>query len=114
MHEFTFCKNIVDAVLAEFEKYADSYTKVLAVSVVIGKMHQVLEDNLRMAYTILTKDTAAENSTLILRFTDIEYKCLHCGKTGIVIPPLFLCAECGSGEIDLVGGRELYLENMEL
>ncbi|MGR8918387.1 MAG: hydrogenase maturation nickel metallochaperone HypA/HybF [Gammaproteobacteria bacterium] len=114
MHEFSICERIVDAVLAELGRLDPPPGRLLGVRVVVGRLHQIVPDYLEFAYASLTRDTAAAGSRLELRFVPIGVACRACGWRGDIEPPAFRCGGCGALEVDVVSGRELYLEHLEV
>lgn len=114
MHEFSFGQGIVDAALEELERNTAGNGRITKVIVVVGRLHQIIEDNLQMAFEVLSRDTAAEGAVMELRFEEITFHCRACGKKGVVDPPVFLCSGCQSGNLEILTGKELYLEKMEI
>ncbi|MFH0952816.1 MAG: hydrogenase maturation nickel metallochaperone HypA [Verrucomicrobiota bacterium] len=114
MHEFSICEGLVGAVLEEMSRHGAPAGSLRRARVVVGGMHQILPENLTTAYEVLTRDTVAAGSELELRVLPITARCRPCGWTGEIRQPLFLCGTCNSGDIELVTGRELYLENLEI
>jgi hydrogenase nickel incorporation protein HypA/HybF len=82
--------------------------------VVAGGLHQIVPEFLTQAYTLLVRGTAADGSALDLRITPVRGHCAACGWTGEVDVPFFQCARCESLSIDVVQGKELYLESLEV
>ena len=115
MHEFSFCQGIVDALKTEWQEHnLGSQARLVEVKVVIGRLHQVIEENMQMAYSVLTRETFARDSRLTITYVDIRYQCNSCGHTGRVDPPLFTCSHCNTGDIRITAGKELYLEKLEV
>lgn len=114
MHEFSICDGIVKAAVEEMTALGAPAGSLKVSRVVVGRLHQIVPDNIHMAYEILTRGTLAEGSTLELRDVPVTAKCGACGWSGEIQPPLFLCPECGSGGIEVLTGKELYLENLEI
>jgi len=44
----------------------------------------------------------------------IVAKCLSCDFEWTINEPVFLCAKCHSGKIDVISGRELDIESIEI
>ena len=44
----------------------------------------------------------------------IAAKCRECGWQGEGANPSFQCGQCGSYDLDIEGGTELYLERLEV
>ncbi|MBN2536280.1 MAG: hydrogenase maturation nickel metallochaperone HypA [Spirochaetales bacterium] len=114
MHEFSICTNIVESVIAEYEKIEPGPVRLLKVRVVVGKLHQIVPETLLSAYEVLTKGTIAENSQMEIEFVDVCCQCNKCLWEGEIDYPFFICKECGSGDIALIHGKELYLKNLEV
>jgi hydrogenase nickel incorporation protein HypA/HybF len=114
MHEFSICRNIVAAVIAEYEKVTPAPLRLIAVRIKAGKLHQIVPESLLTAYEVLTKGTIAENSSLEIDFIEIVCKCDNCDWEGEIDYPFFLCKKCGSDHVTIVQGNELYLENLEI
>jgi hydrogenase nickel incorporation protein HypA/HybF len=114
MHEFSICEGIVRAVTDEMARHRAGAGSLRATRVVVGKLHQIVPDNLTFAYDVLIRDTPAAGSRLEISFVPITARCKACGWTGEIQSPLFLCGACNSGEIELVTGKELYVDNLEI
>jgi len=113
MHEFNICQNIVDSVIAELEKH-DPVPRLLKTRVVIGKLRQLVPEYLQFAYENLTKETLAEGSTLVIIQKPVIGKCVACGWQGEMGSSGFGCGKCGSATAEIIAGRELYLESLEI
>jgi hydrogenase nickel incorporation protein HypA/HybF len=114
MHEFSICSGIVDAVLSEYEKLSPPPRRLISARIVVGRLHQIVPESLRMAYEILTKDTVAAQSNLDIVVVPVVCKCMECLYEGEIEYPLFLCNQCGSSNLVTVKGKEMYLENLEV
>lgn len=127
MHEFSICQNLVSAALAELKKYSSSrrhsdekngkngcQARLKKIRIVVGRQHAVVPDNLRFAYEVLTRDTPAEGSILAIRVVPVTGRCRKCGWHGKIQEARYLCADCESGDLELTGGNELYMESLEV
>ena len=114
MHEFSICEGIVKAAVEEMAKVNPPAKALRKTTVVVGALHQIVPENLTFAYDVLTRDTPAAGSELELRFVPIRAKCGDCEWQGEIQQPLFLCGGCNSGNIELLSGKELYVENLEI
>ena len=114
MHEFSICESLVDALLAEMRRIEPPPRRLVRTRVVVGGLRQIVPGYLREAYDLLTKETAAEGSTLEIRSVPIIGKCRGCGWQGDLKEAVFECGKCGSNDMEMVGGTELYLESMEV
>ncbi|NQT91201.1 MAG: hydrogenase maturation nickel metallochaperone HypA, partial [Lentisphaerae bacterium] len=44
----------------------------------------------------------------------VVVRCGNCGTEGGIEMPLFECGKCGSGDLEVIGGKELYLDLLEV
>jgi len=112
MHEFSICQGLVKAILSELEKLDPPNPKLLKASVVIGRLRQIIPETLQFAYATLTKETTIAGSKIKVISAPILAKCPKCGWNGEIKENNFRCGKCGSGEVELSGGMELYLNNL--
>ena len=43
-----------------------------------------------------------------------EYKCKDCGNEWTITEPVFKCTTCDSGSLEILSGRELDIESIEI
>ena len=112
MHEFSIAQTIVQAVLAELKKVQPA--RLVRARIVAGNLHQLVSANLNFAYQVLTKETPAAGSRLSIRRVPITAECRQCHWRGKIRGALFACGKCRAGDIEITGGRELYLDSIEV
>ena len=114
MHEFSMCQTIVKIVLDELKKYGTEPIQLKSVKLCIGKYHQLVPENLTFAYEVLTKDSPAEGSVLDIEVFPILIQCKSCNWKGEIAPHLYRCEICSSGDVEVIGGKELFIESLEV
>lgn len=114
MHEFSLCDSILTTAVAEFEKLDPRPSGLCRVRVVCGGLHQVVPDYLLEAWRILSKDSPAEGASLDLVVTPVRARCKGCGWEGEIAPPVFACGDCEAFSVEITGGREFYIETLEV
>ena len=102
----------MQTVLAELKKVQPAH--LIRARIVAGGLHQLVPDNLTFAYEVLTKDTPAAGSVLNIRHAPITAECRKCHWRGKIQGALFACGGCKAGDIEITGGRELYLDSIEV
>jgi len=112
VHEFSIAQTIVRAVLAELKKVQPA--RLVRARIVAGRLHQLVGANLTLAYKVLTKETPAAGSVLSIRHMPITAECSQCHWRGAIRGALFACGRCKAGDIEITGGRELYLDSIEV
>ena len=122
MHEVSVVASLVDAVIAELQKY--NVIKVNSVTVVIGDLTNLGEEQMAFAYEIVTQDTILEGSEFIVEHEPIELECWDCGykgpAKGLTGPdfdthsgPIRSCPECG-GKVTVVKGQSCTVKCMDI
>ena len=112
VHEFGIAQTIVQAVLAELKKVQPA--RLVRARIVTGRLHQLVPANLTFAYEVLTKETPAAGSVLNIRNVPITAECRQCHWRGAIRGALFACGRCKGGDIEITGGKELYLDSIEV
>ena len=114
MHEFAICEQLVATVLEELAKMPPPAPKLAVVRIAVGGMQQVVPESMDMAFEVLTQDTPAAGAKLEIRRIPVVIDCRKCGWHGEVKPSLIRCTQCASGDVQVVSGKELYLESLEV
>jgi len=119
MHEFSLCESMLRILSSAYKKAVDekrlsASTPVDVVQVVIGDMHQIVNESFIMAYETLTAGTPFEGSRLVIEKQMVRARCPGCGWEGAVDVPFFLCGGCGGGGLEIITGKEMYIREMEL
>lgn len=114
MHEFSIGQRIVDAVLDELGRLDPPAARLCTTRVVVGALHQIVPDQLTSAYELLSEGTPLAGSTLELILAPVVVCCRTCRWKGSIEVPFFRCGACQSLGVDVVGGKELYLDHLEV
>ncbi len=114
MHEWSICEHMVAIAQEELKKLSRPGTRLLCMRVKIGDLHAIVDENLQMAYQVLTEHTPLAGSSLELIHIPIEARCRTCGRTCGIENNFFICAHCGSTDLEVISGRELFIENLEV
>jgi len=112
MHELSICESILDIMQEQAAEHGKS--RVTRIKLVVGEMAGVVEDALRFSFEVVTKGTLAEGASLEIEVLPITARCKDCGREFGVEGYAFSCAHCGSPSIEVVSGRELMVEDMDL
>lgn len=112
MHELS----LATALIREMEKILtkESASKVLKITVSIGKLSGVNCDAFEFAFPIAAEGSSVEGARLIIEEIPAKVRCKNCRKESTVQIPFIECRNCGSSDFDIVGGRELTIKSMEI
>jgi len=112
VHEMSIVAGLVE-VLEEKAREA-SATRVTAVKLRVGEMSGVVPELLTSAFEAYQKGTVAEGAVLEIEIVPVRPRCRACGGTSWREEAGFLCAACGSRDLEIVEGRDLILERLEV
>jgi hydrogenase nickel incorporation protein HypA/HybF len=89
--------------------------RVTAIDVVVGDLSGMVEDSVRLYADALMPGTIAEGATLRFRHTSATATCLACFyRCEMSTDPVSVCPCCGSTNLEIAGGREFFVERIEV
>lgn len=115
MHELAVSKSILQLVLRHAE--ASGAKEVLNIYLVVGEMRNIEESWIQRYFGYISVGTAAEKAVIKVKKVPVVFLCGKCGKkfnTDIKEDKKILCPFCKSFNYDLVSGRELIVESVEV
>ena len=113
MHELPVTESILGVVLEAAQK--SKARRVIAIDLVIGELASIVDDSVQFYFDILSRNTLAEGATLRFQREPGRANCSDCGHQFGVIPPLSpLCPACGSVRLQVTGGRQFFVESIEV
>jgi len=111
MHEIAMVEDvfrIITGVAAE-----NHISRIDRVNVVIGEYLQVKPSLFEFAFEAVREGTVASHAVLNITMQPVELKCEECGKLFLLKELEYSCPFCGSGQLDIVNGKELYIKSIE-
>jgi hydrogenase nickel incorporation protein HypA/HybF len=113
MHEMGIALRIAE--IARSAIPADrSDAQVEAVSLKVGRLIAVVPESLRFCFEVITEDTPLAGARLEIEDVPVIGRCRSCDARSRIDEPPFICAACGDGRLELVSGRELLVQSIEL
>lgn len=115
MHELGVTQSILSTVLEEAKRHGAG--KVEAIHLTVGEFSLVEPDCVSYYLEILAKDTPAEGARLEVERIPLKARCRSCGHDYEPQPdsaPMFQCPQCGGGDLEIVAGRELRIDSIEV
>lgn len=112
MHELSIVENIFKIIENNTSKY--NFEKVKIINLKIGKLSAVAPSALLFAFEILSKDTKFEGAKININEVPIMVFCKKCNKENIIDSHNFSCPVCKFKDTEIISGRELYIEDVEI
>jgi hydrogenase nickel incorporation protein HypA/HybF len=103
MHELPVTQGILSVVLEAAQQ--NGARRIMAIDLVIGEFY----------FDILSQGTMAEGAVLRFRREPATVTCWDCEHQFTTSAPLVAaCPNCGSVRLQVTGGREFYVESIEV
>ena len=103
---------VMDAVVPSADQAGAQ--RVLAITLRIGDMTEVIDEALEFAFEALTEGTMCEGAKLVVNKVHPRSLCFECGAEFDHDRFHRVCPECGSYETRVVAGKELEIESIEV
>lgn len=113
MHEMGIAMQIIEIATASIPP-DEGPLKVARVNLKVGKLAAVVADSLRFCFEIAARETPLEGAELGIEEIPVKARCKACSVEWTIQGPAFNCQQCGSGQIELLSGRELNIESIEI
>jgi hydrogenase nickel incorporation protein HypA/HybF len=113
MHEMGIAAEIVRIAVESIpEEMAGS--RVVRVHLRVGKLAAVVSESLRFCFEVVARETPAEGAELEIQELAVVARCDGCDHQWEIENAVFNCPRCGSGAIEMLSGRELDIDSIEL
>lgn len=113
MHELPVTQAILDTALVAAQQAGGQ--RILAIDLVIGELSGIVDDSVQFYFDILSQGTPAAGAALRFQRQPARAVCSDCGHDYDAAPPLApLCPVCGSLRVQVSGGRQFFLESIEI
>ena len=112
MHEMSLAESVVQIV--EDTARRNGGTRVSSVTLEIGTLAGVEIEALRFCFDAAKRDTIAADATLLIDRPEGRAWCMPCGETIHVAGLGEACPRCGSYQLQVTGGDELRVREIEL
>ena len=113
MHEMGIALQIVEIAVGSLP--ADlGEARVAAINLKIGKLAAVVPESLRFCFDVAIKDTLLAGAKLVIEEVPVVARCKDCQARWTIDQPVFICQTCESGSLEILSGRELDIESIEV
>lgn len=115
MHELGIMTGVLDAVVASAREAQAE--RIAQVSLSVGEMTEAIQDALVFAFEALRdlpEYELAKDAQLHITMVRPKSRCLECGAEYEHDRFHMLCPECGSFATQLLAGRELQIDSIEV
>jgi len=112
MHELSIVDSLLTLALKNAEKA--NARKIVRIELVVGDYTGVMEDAVNYYFGFLSQDTIAAGAKIDYTHVPGQLRCRDCDLLFPLKKDSYRCPKCEGRRVEIVGGRELYIENMEV
>jgi len=103
MHELPVTQNILEIAIRHAK--AANASRI---------MSSIVDDSIQFYWDIISSDTIAEGAKLNFNRINAEFECKVCGERYKLQGNELVCPDCGSLQIDIIAGKEFFLESIDV
>lgn len=112
MHEQSIVASLLSIAVENAKN--DNVKKIITIRLTVGELTGVEKDAVTFYFGFLSKGTIAEGARLDFTFTKARLRCRDCDVIFSRDEMNFDCPRCRKKAVEIVGGRELYIDSMEV
>ena len=112
MHELSLVASVFEVLEEKAREHGAA--RVTKVVLDVGIMSGAVPDLIESAFEAYKRGTLAAGARLEIVVVPMKVRCPDCGGETVREDADFSCAGCGSRRVEIVEGRELVIEKIEL
>ncbi len=112
MHEMSLCESVLQ--ILEDNAKSQGFSRVLKIWLEIGELSGVEPEAMRFSFEVIRRGTLADQASLEIIHVPGEAWCMPCGKNVPVKQRFDACPECGSYQLQVNGGDEMKIKELEV
>ncbi|MCU7812105.1 MAG: hydrogenase maturation nickel metallochaperone HypA [Candidatus Thiodiazotropha sp. (ex Notomyrtea botanica)] len=112
MHEMSLCEGVLQ--ILEDHAVSQGFTQVKTVWLEIGGLSGVDPEAMRFGFDAVMKDTLADGAVLEIIDLPGQAWCMQCSKQVSVKARFDACPECSSYQLQVTGGDEMRIKELEV
>ena len=112
MHEYSITENILSLAL---DKASEANAgRITQINLVVGELSGVVAECVQFYFDHISKDTLADGAGLSFETKAVSIRCHKCDNVFTPKNGDWSCPECQETSIDIISGRECYMESIEV
>lgn len=112
MHELSITEHLLDDCIRTAKQQHAS--RIRTIRLCIGQLRGIVPECIQVYLDMLAEGTIAEGARIEAVFPPVKVRCRDCRKTGEITPHHLECPHCGSLRLELLSGKEFYIESLEV
>jgi hydrogenase nickel incorporation protein HypA/HybF len=111
MHEISIARELSEIVLEVALR--EKLSRVSKVNICFGQLIQIVPDIFDFAFSETVRDTIAMGAEVDLEILPVKMRCKMCRDEFFIKDNFFSCSKCGSRELEIIQGKELFIKSIE-
>lgn len=111
MHEIRIAEDLAGIVLEAAAK--EKLRKVTGIKISFGQLVQIVPEIFEFAFRETVKDSVAQDALLEIEIIPVRMNCSKCGADFRVEDNIYKCVKCGSVDLEIINGKELFIKSLE-
>ena len=112
MHEMSLCESIISVMEAEAAR--QSFSRVKHIWIEVGAFSGAEPESMKFCFDAVSRGTLAEKAVFEIVTLPGEASCFSCGETVRLNERFDPCPRCGSHHLQLTGGEDLRIRELEV
>ncbi len=112
MHELAITQSLLKIALDKAGQAGA--LRIKAIDLRIGRLSGYVPEAVQANFEILSLGTAAQGAELRIRWVPVTCRCRDCGREYQAGIDDLRCPDCRTPHFQISGGREMYIESMEV
>ncbi|HEM60912.1 MAG TPA: hydrogenase maturation nickel metallochaperone HypA [Chloroflexi bacterium] len=112
MHELPVTQGMLSIALEHANKA--HATRITDINLVIGELSGIVDDSVQFYFDFISQGTPAEGAVLHFERIPAQFRCRECQATFSPTNRNWVCPQCGQWKVEIVAGREFYVESIEV
>ena len=112
MHEYSITQSMLSLALEKANEAKAS--KITQINLVIGELSGIVDECVQFYFDFLSKDTIAAGAGLSFARTPTKLRCRKCEAVFSPKNYDWSCPDCHEAGIEIISGRECYMESIEV
>ncbi|MCB1857371.1 MAG: hydrogenase maturation nickel metallochaperone HypA [Gammaproteobacteria bacterium] len=112
MHEISLCEGIL--LVLEEQAASQGFQRVTKVWLEIGDLAGVELEALRFGFEVVTRNSLADGAVLEILGVQGEAWCMQCSARVVVKQRFDRCPRCGGFQLQVVGGEQMRIKELEV
>ena len=112
MHEQSIVESLLSLALETAENA--NAIKIRGIYLVVGDLTGVVEEAVDFYFNFLSKNTIASGANLYYTRVPAQLHCRNCDTTFTPERLKFQCPNCSEQRLEIIAGKELYIESIDV